>query len=86
MQRSCAWRALSRAAHQCLSRIQIELADHGGNDIDALPVTFNDFEQYGVNRHQIGQALAELEAVGSMVTPNFAAALSKRTARAFAAA
>jgi hypothetical protein len=64
MQRSWAWRALSRAAHQCLSRIEIELADHGGNDIDELPVTFNDFEEYGVNRHQIGPALAELEALG----------------------
>lgn len=64
MQRSCAWRVLSRAAHQCLSRIEIELADHGGNDINELPVTFNDFEEYGVNRHAIGPALAELEALG----------------------
>jgi hypothetical protein len=64
MQRSCAWRVLSRAAHQCLSRIEIELADHGGNDIDQLPVTFNDFEEYGVNRHAIAPALAELEALG----------------------
>jgi hypothetical protein len=64
MQRSFAWRVLSRAAHQCLSRIEIELADHGGNDINELPVTFNDFESYGVNRHAIGPALAELEALG----------------------
>ena len=64
MQRSCAWRVLSRAAHQCLSRIEIELADHGGNDIDELPVTFDDFEEYGVHRSAICQALAELEALG----------------------
>lgn len=64
MQRSFAWRVLSRAGHQCLSRIEIELADHGGNDIDQLPVTFNDFEEYGVNRHAIGPALAEFEALG----------------------
>ena len=64
MQRSHAWRVLSRAAHQCLSRIEIELADHGGKDIEALPVTFNDFESYGVNRHAIAPALAELEALG----------------------
>jgi hypothetical protein len=64
MQRSCAWRVLSRAAHQCLSRIEIELADHGGNDIDELPVTFDDFEEYGVHRGAICQALAELEALG----------------------
>jgi hypothetical protein len=64
MQRSYAWRVLSRAAHQCLSRIEIELADHGGKDIDELPVTFNDFEEYGVNRHAIGPALAELRSLG----------------------
>jgi hypothetical protein len=64
MQRSYAWRVLSRAAHQCLSRIEIELADHGGNDIDELPVTFDDFEEYGVHRSAICPALEELEALG----------------------
>jgi hypothetical protein len=64
MQRSYAWRVLSRAAHQCLSRIEIELADHGGNDIDELPVTFDDFEEYGVHRGAICPALEELEALG----------------------
>jgi hypothetical protein len=64
MQRSYAWRVLSRAAHLCLSRIEIELADHGGNDIDELPVTFDDFEDYGVHRSAICPALAELEALG----------------------
>lgn len=64
MQRSYAWRVLSRAAHQCLSRIEIELADHGGNDIDELPVTFDDFVAYGVHRSAIAPALAELEALG----------------------
>jgi hypothetical protein len=64
MQRSYAYRVLSRAAHQCLSRIEIELADHGGNDIDALPVTFNDFADYGVHRSAIAPALADLEALG----------------------
>jgi hypothetical protein len=64
MQRSFAWRVLSRGAHQCLSRIEIELADHGGKDIDELPVTFKDFEEYGLHRNAIGPALAELEALG----------------------
>jgi hypothetical protein len=64
MQRSYAWRVLSRAAHQCLSRIEIELADHGGNDIDELPVTFDDFEEYGVHRTAICPAVEELEALG----------------------
>ena len=64
MQRSYSWRVLSRAAHQCLSRIEIELADHGGNDIDELPVTFDDFVAYGLHRSAIAPALAELEALG----------------------
>jgi hypothetical protein len=64
MQRSYAWRVLSRAAHQCLSRIEIELANHGGNDIDELPVTFDDFEEYGVHRTAICPAVEELEALG----------------------
>jgi hypothetical protein len=37
MLRSPAYRALSRAAHQVLARIEIELADHGGMDNGKLP-------------------------------------------------
>ena len=47
MLRSPAWRALSLSARRILDRIEIELADHGGTDNGKLPVTYDDFEQYG---------------------------------------
>jgi hypothetical protein len=64
MLRAPAYRALSRAAHQVLARIEIELADHGGTDNGKLPVTFDDFEQYGIHRHAIGPAIREVVALG----------------------
>ena len=45
-----AYRTLSLSAHRALARIEIELAHHGGNDNGRLPVTFDDFVQYGVRR------------------------------------
>src|ERR1700722_1616169 len=67
MLESPAYRVLSLSAHRFLSRIEIEWAHHGGQDNGKLPVTFDDFERYGVNRHAIGPALAELEALGFIV-------------------
>jgi hypothetical protein len=61
---SPAYRALSLSAHRALSRIEIEFAHHGGNDNGKLPVTFDDFERYGVRRKSIPLALDELEALG----------------------
>lgn len=61
---SPAYRVLSLSAHRALSRIEIELAHHGGNDNGKLPVTFDDFARYGIRRHSIGPALNELEALG----------------------
>jgi hypothetical protein len=59
-----AYRVLSLSAHRALSRIEIELAHHGGRDNGDLRVRFEDFEAYGVRRHSIGPALNELEALG----------------------
>jgi hypothetical protein len=64
MQESPAFRVLSLSALRALSRIEIELAHHGGADNGKLPVTFDDFERYGIHRHSIGPALDELEALG----------------------
>ena len=64
MLESPAYRALSRAARQILDRIEIELAHHGGKDNGRLPVTFDDFVAYGVNRHAIAPAIRELVALG----------------------
>ena len=61
---SPAFRALGFSAVRALFRISLELAHHGGNDNGKLPVTFDDFERYGINRHGIAPALAELEALG----------------------
>jgi hypothetical protein len=58
------WVTLSLSAHRALVRIEIELAHHGGNDNGKLPVTFDDFVQYGVRRHSIGSSLDELETLG----------------------
>ncbi len=61
---SPAYRALSLAAHRVLSRIEIELGHHGGQDNGKLPVTYKQFVDYGVDRHAIAPALSELEALG----------------------
>ena len=48
MLESAAYRALSLSAHRVLSRIEVELGHHGGTDNGKLPVTYNDFQKYGV--------------------------------------
>jgi hypothetical protein len=64
MLESPAYRALSLSAHRILSRIEVELGHHGGNDNGKLPVTYNDFVSYGVHRHAISAAIREAVALG----------------------
>ncbi|MDN5003907.1 hypothetical protein ACFQZO_24015 [Bradyrhizobium sp. GCM10027634] len=64
MMESPAYRVLSVSAHRVLDRICIELARHGGNDNGKLPVTYDDFLQYGLHRHAIAPAIRELCALG----------------------
>lgn len=64
MLRSPAYRALSLSGHRVLARVEIELADHGGKDNGALPVTYADFIDYGLDRHAIGPAIRECQALG----------------------
>jgi hypothetical protein len=64
MLESPAYRVLSRGAHQVMSRIEIELRHHAGRDNGKLPVTFEDFIKYGLDRHAIAPAIRELEALG----------------------
>jgi hypothetical protein len=64
MLESAAYRALSLSAHRVLSRIEIELGHHAGRDNGRLPVTYEDFEAYGIDRHSIAPAINELEALG----------------------
>lgn len=64
MLESPAYRALSLSAHRIIDRIAIELMHHGGADNGRLPVTYDDFEQYGVHRHAIAPAIREAAALG----------------------
>ena len=48
-----------------MARIEIELASHGGRDNAKLPVTFADFEKFGIgNRHAIARGIREVCALG----------------------
>ena len=64
MLESPAFRALSLSGHRILARLEIELAHHGGNDNGRLPVTYDDFQAYGIDRHAIGPAIREVAALG----------------------
>lgn len=64
MLESPAYRVLSLSARRILDRIDIEHAHHGGQDNGALPVTFNDFVNYKIDRHAIAAAVREVEALG----------------------
>jgi hypothetical protein len=58
MVESSAYRVLSRSARMVMSRIEIELAAHGGNDNGRLPVTTEQFVEYGMHRTR-GDSLVE---------------------------
>jgi len=64
MLESYPFRALSLSARRVLDRLEIELAHHGGVDNGQLPVTFDDFQRYGIDRHAIAPAIRELVALG----------------------
>jgi hypothetical protein len=64
MLESAAHRALSLSAHRVISRVEVELGHHGGNDNGRLPVTFEDFAEYGINHNAIAPAIREAEALG----------------------
>ena len=64
MLESPAYRALSASGHLVMSRIEIELAHHGGNDNGRLPVTTDDFVRYGMHRTSVAPAIRELVALG----------------------
>ena len=56
---------MSLTGHRILDRIEIELADHGGKDNGKLPVTYADFEEFGIgNRHAIAPGIREVCALG----------------------
>jgi len=64
MLESPAFRVLSLSAHRVLARIEIEAAHHGGHDNGRLPVTYEQFEEYGIDPHCVAPAQRELCALG----------------------
>jgi len=64
MLESPAFRVLSPSGHRILARLEIELGHHGGQDNGKLPVTFDDFVDYGIHRHSVAPAIRECEALG----------------------
>jgi hypothetical protein len=64
MLQSPAYRVLTRAARMVLDRIEIEHMHHGGVENGNLPVTYDDFVEYGIHRHGIAPAIRELEGLG----------------------
>jgi hypothetical protein len=64
MLESPAYRVLSRSGHMVLARIEIELGHHGGNDNGRLPVTTENFIEYGMHRTSVAPAIREAEALG----------------------
>jgi hypothetical protein len=64
MMESPAFRVLSRAAHMVLARLEIEHARHGGRENGRLPVTYEQFQEYGLHRRTIAPAIRELRVLG----------------------
>jgi len=61
---SPAYRVLSRAALQVLTRLEVEHMGHAGQDNGALPCTYDDFVEHGIHRQAIGPAINECVALG----------------------
>ena len=65
MLRSPAFRALSLSGHRILTRIEIELASHGGKDNGKLPVTYANLKAFGIcNRDDIARGIRLICALG----------------------
>jgi hypothetical protein len=64
MMESPAFRTLTHSARRVLDRIEIEHAHHGGNDNGQLPVTYDQFIEYGIHHNAIAPAIREIEALG----------------------
>lgn len=64
MLESPAYRVLSQSGHRLVARIELELCYHGGQDNGKLPVTNEDFVEYGIHHASIAPATREAEALG----------------------
>ena len=70
MMESPAFQVLSLSGRRVLDRLEIEHAHHGGNDNGQLPVTYDQFIEYGIHRNAVSPAIREVEALGFVKSPN----------------
>jgi hypothetical protein len=61
---SPAYQVLTLSARRVFDRIVIEHLNHAGTRNGRLIVTYDDFQESGIGRHETGPALRELEALG----------------------
>jgi hypothetical protein len=64
MLESPAWRALSLSGRRVIDRIEIEHGHHGGSDNGRLPVTFDNFEGFGMSHKSIAPGIRAAVALG----------------------
>jgi len=64
MLESPAYRVLSLSAHRVISRLELELNYHGGQDNGKLPLTTQDFVEYGIHHASVAAAIREAQALG----------------------
>jgi hypothetical protein len=85
MLESSAYGVLSLSARRILDRLEIELAHHGGKDNGKLPVTYDQFQEFGIDRQAIGPALRELQALGfiEITEPGRPGSAERRTPNLF---
>jgi hypothetical protein len=59
-----AMRILTLAERRALDRIEIEYAHHGGADNGKLPITYTDFERFGLHPNVVAPSLRALVSLG----------------------
>jgi len=61
---SPAFCALSLSGRRVLDRIEVEYASHGGTGNGKLPVTYDDFHRFHIDRNAVAPAIREVVALG----------------------
>jgi hypothetical protein len=61
---SDAWSAMPLCARRVVERVMIEHMQHGGKDNGSLPVTYDDFQAYGIRRASIKQGISISQELG----------------------
>lgn len=61
---SDAWGVLTPPARQILDRLEIEHMQHAGTENGNLPVTYDDFQAFGIRRKSVADSLKLLIKVG----------------------